>query len=138
MGDTEIIALLGIVGTLIGSFGGIGLGYLIEKSRRRYQDLTRFHEERLPSYAKFLDAATSLSIASKHKSIDAEAAKWKMAVALVHIQLFSSPPVRAAADKLSGEALKAARGEEGDTGEKDWTRKKEAFLHVAREELNIT
>ncbi len=59
MGTTEIISLLGIVGTLLGTLAGTGLQFFIEKRRWRREDQTRF---RIDLYA----ACMNLYYLGKH------------------------------------------------------------------------
>jgi hypothetical protein len=45
VGTTEIISLLGIAGTLLGTLAGTGLQFLIERRRWRREDQTRFRND---------------------------------------------------------------------------------------------
>lgn len=58
-----IVAIAGIVGTLVGALIGAGVTLWVQKNQREHEDRTRFHAERLKNYAEFTDACQKVMAA---------------------------------------------------------------------------
>ena len=135
MGSAELISLLGIAGTLLGSFGGIGLGFLIERARWRREDRTRFHSDRYKSYTAFIENAEKLTLIPNGEEGEAGSVFF---AAFAQIQLLGTTEVREAAQNIMG-ALGHARHEGENPIERMGKLNSpiEAFVVAARKELDI-
>jgi len=154
VGTTEIISLLGIVGTLLGTLAGIGIQFLIEKRRWRREDQTRFrddlytacmnlyyrgkHAVERPETQEFLDAGDYAGLGAEFTGADKDAlveALWK---ATTRITLLGSTTLRVATEHFVEAVVPfVLEGEADEERYRSYQRASDRFLHAARTEIGV-
>jgi len=154
VGTTEIISLLGIAGTLLGTLAGIGLQFLIEGRRWRREDQTRFrddlytacmnlyyrgqHAVERPETQELIDAADYAGMGAEFAGADKDAlveALWK---ATTRITLLGSTTLRdATEDFVEAVVPIVLEGKADEERHRSYQGASERFLHAARTELGV-
>jgi hypothetical protein len=109
--DESIIAIAGIAGTLLGTIAGVVSAVWIQQRQLQHEDRTRFHAQRLATYADFNDACnrmiSSLVLAGPVPAEDAA----RFIRAFETVRLISSKAVWDAAASVHAAVGAAWRGE---------------------------
>jgi len=154
VGTTEIISLLGIVGTLLGTLTGTGLQFLIERRRWRREDQTRFridlytacmnlyyrgqHAVERPETQELIDSADYAGVEAGFTDARKEAvveAFWK---ATTRITLLGSTTLRNATEKFVVAVTAIVyEGKADEERYRSYQKATERFLHAARAELGV-
>ena len=104
----DVVAIAGIVGTLLGTLGGALIGAFVtsrvQQRQLAHEDETRFHARRLAVYAEFRDAcgkvAAAIATGQPYLSDNARAI-----VSFETLRLVATAPVVEAATLVSGIVL---------------------------------
>ncbi len=111
MSSSDIVAIVGIVGTLVGVCLGSLISWLIHKRSAEHADKTRFHERKLELYAQFASMGSflisSYTVTGKFNPED----QITFARQLKTLILVASQPVCQAATTTGEILLEAATGE---------------------------
>lgn len=114
--DESIIAIAGIVGTLLGTIAGVASAVWIQHRQLQHEERTRFHDQRLATYADFNDACnrmiSSLALARPVSAEDAA----RFVRAFETVRLISSKAVWDAAASVHAAVGAAWRGEVAPVG----------------------
>jgi|SRR5215211_9098115 len=141
MSTEVLLAIVGIIGTLIGSFGGATLinHYATQREERQWKQqlAEQRRQERLNACEEFAALTLRIAFGEVHDNTE-------ISNCLTRLQLRNSPEVAAAAHQLldsSEKAEEAPTGEENkdkrDAAYADYLKKRTAFLNMARDEESI-
>lgn len=131
MGPTEIVALLGVIGTLVGTLGGATLNHILTKWK---EEEAYRRETRQQVYEDF---ATLFLMPDETLDLDKEAERY--ARVFTRMDLFGSPKVRTVARQIFNLDLERISKKEGATEYDEIVARLEqarsTFLDAVREEL---
>ena len=113
----NVIAIAGIVGTLLGVAIGSIMSWWIHRKSIQHADKTRFHERKLETFAQFLSTGNLLiSSYAVTGKVNADG-QMLLSQQLYTITLMASQPVFEAATKTCSILVEVAKGEHADKNE---------------------
>ena len=125
-GGTDVVAIAGILGTLVGAALGAFVTWKIQQLQLKHENETRFHEHRLATYAEFT-AAANLIMAGLPFGADVAEHRKTAIRSWETLRIIASAPVINAAALVHADLALESRG-----GIQDVTAFTKSYnLHVA-------
>jgi hypothetical protein len=144
LGATEIVSLLGIAGTLLGTLAGSGLQFWIERRRWRREDQTRFRNELSQNCVDlYYNATLAISVAEnpeQHSDLLGPKEEHLIAVMLAfsRIELLGSASLDRAASEFTDVVLRVAeQGQFDDETRRTHRQALRSFREATRQELGL-
>ena len=148
VGTTEIISLLGIAGTLLGTLAGTGLQFVIERRRWRREDQVRFRNDLYNACLAFFYHANTAIIRLSNRG-DSESQDSEIAGPLIpHLQellvnrsriaMLGSKSLNDAAFRFHAVADKLDQGAPFTAAiKREYDEARTAFIDEVRKELSV-
>jgi len=97
----DIVAIAGIVGTLLGTILGAVITWKVQQRQFAHEDSTRFHDRRLAVYAEFTDACPKV-VAERLAGTPFLQDQARLIVSFETLRLVATAPVAQAATQVHG------------------------------------
>ena len=143
---TELIAVVGIAGTLLGTLVGVGATFFVEVSRWRRDDHARLHSELYKRCAELYNASVLLVVWAQMPDLSAaqpDQTEWslinKLLTASTHIRLVANRELSDAAVTLLNKCLEFDTADDPRDEELNKTLEdaRDAFAEIASKELGV-
>jgi phage-related tail fiber protein len=137
--SVDLVAIAGIVGTLLGTALGSFVTWKIQARQLAHADRTRFHERRLAVYAEFTNAANQIVASIKVGSVVDVSAMRKQIESYDLLRLVATGTVKNAADAVYNAVLQVQRAGNPtpDTVFQQFNTQVYNFITKAREEIGV-